>query len=104
LLKQLREGIVFKHIHAPSTPGRPNSGGPELKHKFYASLSAVVAKINPQRSVGLQLLGKTGWVSGNFTIPANHSIPTVGQIVEVRNLSAFPESSVLYQPRLGSKA
>ncbi|HEV2693041.1 MAG TPA: DNA ligase, partial [Verrucomicrobiae bacterium] len=103
LLNQLREGkregMVFKHLHAPSTPGRPSSGGSQLKYKFYASLSAVVAKVNPQRSVGLQLLGETGWVScGNVTIPANHKIPSVGQVVEIRYLYAFPESGVLYQP------
>jgi bifunctional non-homologous end joining protein LigD len=52
-----REGIVFKHLYAPSTPGKSSSGGPQLKHKFCATLSAVVAKINRQRSVELQLLG-----------------------------------------------
>ena len=45
-----REGIVFKRLDAPSTPGRPNSGGTQLKHKFCASLSAVVSKINAKRS------------------------------------------------------
>jgi len=103
LLKELREGkregIVFKQVFAPSTPGRPNSGGPQLKYKFCASLSAVVAKLNRQRSVELQLLRPDGWVScGNVTIPANHKIPQVGQVVEVRYLYAFPESGVLYQP------
>jgi len=103
LLKELkagkREGIVFKHIFAPSTPGRPNSGGPQLKHKFVATLSALVAKVNQQRSVQISLLGKNGWqTAGNVTIPANHSIPRVGEVVEVRYLYAFPESDVLFQP------
>ena len=103
LLKELkakkREGIVFKHIFAPSTSGRPNSGGTQLKHKFVAMLSAVVAKINRQRSVELQLLGQSGWVKcGNVTIPSNHKIPQAGQVVEIRYLYAFPESGVLFQP------
>lgn len=103
LLKELkakkREGIVFKQIFAPYTPGKPNSGGPQLKHKFVATLSAVVAKVNRQRSVELQLLGRDGWVKcGNVTIPANHKIPSTGQVVEVRYLYAFPESGVLFQP------
>jgi len=94
-----REGIVFKHLFAPSTPGRPSSGGPQLKYKFCASLSAVVVKVNRQRSVKLRLSGPAGWVAcGNVTIPANHSIPPVGQVVEVRYLYAFRESGVLYQP------
>ena len=103
MLKQLkankREGIVFKQVFAPSTPGRPNSGGPQLKHKFYATLSAVVARVNQQRSVELQLLGQDGRVScGNVTIPANHRIPQTGQICEIRYLYAFKESGVLFQP------
>lgn len=94
-----REGIVFKRLDAPYTPGRPSSGGPQLKHKFCASLSAVVAQLNAQRSVEIRLLGKDGWVTaGNVTIPPNHRLPAVGQVVEVRYLYAFPESGIVYQP------
>jgi bifunctional non-homologous end joining protein LigD len=94
-----REGIVFKQVQAAYTAGRPNSGGTQLKHKFYATLSAVVAKINPQRSVELQLLGPAGWHScGNVTIPANHAMPKPGEVVEVRYLYTHRESGVLYQP------
>ncbi len=103
LLKRLkaqnREGIVFKRLDAPYTPGRPNSGGPQLKFKFCAMLSAVVARINVQRSVEIRLLNIDGWQNcGNVTIPANHSIPKVGQVVEVRYLYAHQESNALYQP------
>jgi len=103
LLQQLkagkREGIVFKQIFAPYTPGRPNSGGNQLKHKFVATLSAVVAKVNAKRSVALQLIGQDGWVScGNVTIPANHRIPLAGQVCEIRYLYCFKESGVLFQP------
>jgi len=109
LLKDLkagkREGIVFKQVFSPYTPGRPNSGGNQLKHKFVATLSAVVAKVNAKRSVELQLIGQDGWVKcGNVTIPANHSIPTAGQVVEIRYLYCFVESGVLFQPvYLGSR-
>ena len=94
-----REGIVFKRLDAPYTSGRPNSGGPQLKHKFCATLSAVVAKLNAQRSVEIRLIGKDGWqVAGNVTIPPNHRVPAVGAVVEVRYLYAFPESGIVYQP------
>ena len=94
-----REGLVFKRVDAPYTPGRPNSGGNQLKHKFVASLSAVVARVNSKRSVELHLMGDAGWVvCGNVTIPANCSIPAPGQVVEVRYLYAFKESGVLFQP------
>jgi len=94
-----REGIVFKLLDAPSTPGRPNSGGPQLKFKFCATLSAVVAKVNTQRSVEVRLLDGEGWIPcGNVTIPANQDIPKVGAVVEVRYLYAHRESHALYQP------
>ena len=94
-----REGIVFKQIFARYTAGRPNSGGDQLKHKFVATLSALVSRINPQRSVAISLLGRNGWQhAGNVTIPANHSIPSVGDVVEVQYLYAFAESDVLFQP------
>ena len=99
LRRENREGIVFKRLDAPYTPGRPNSGGPQLKFKFVTTLSAVVAKINVQRSVELGLFNGRSLVScGNVTIPANHEIPTVGTVVEARYLYAAKESGVLYQP------
>jgi len=99
LKREKKEGIVFKRLDAPYTAGRPNSGGAQLKHKFYTTVSAVVSKLNAQRSVELRLLNCKGWLPvGNVTIPPNHNVPNVGAIVEVRYLYAFPESNALYQP------
>jgi bifunctional non-homologous end joining protein LigD len=90
---------VLKNLDAPYLPGRPASGGAALKHKFYATLSAVVANINGQRSVELRLLNCKGWIPvGNVTIPPNHPVPAVGAVVEVRYLYAYRESNSLYQP------
>jgi len=94
-----REGIVFKRLDAPHAPGKPNSGGPQLKFKFTATVSAIVAKINQKRSVEISLLAGRSLVScGNVTIPANHEIPKAGAVVEVRYLYAYRESLALYQP------
>lgn len=94
-----REGVVFKRLDAPYTPGRPHSGGAALKHKFTATLSAVVDRLNAQRSVSLKLRGQRGWQpAGNVTIPANQPLPQSGNVVEVRYLYAFPDSGVLFQP------
>jgi len=99
LKRENREGIVFKRLDAPYVPGRPNSGGPQLKFKFVATVSAVVAKINVQRSVELSLFNGRSLVScGNVTIPANHEIPTVGTVVDARYLYAYRDSLALYQP------
>jgi bifunctional non-homologous end joining protein LigD len=99
LRRENREGIVFKRLDAPFAPGKPNSGGPQLKFKFVATASAVVAKINVQRSVEVSLFQGRSLVScGNVTIPSNHEIPQVGAVVEVRYLYAYRESLALYQP------
>ena len=99
LRRENREGIVFKRLDAPYVPGRPNSGGPQLKFKFVATASVVVAKINAQRSVEVSLLQGRNLVScGNVTIPANHQIPRVGDVVEVRYLYTYRDSLALYQP------
>ena len=99
LREENREGIVFKRLNAPYTPGKPNSGGPQLKFKFVATLSAIVAKVNIQRSVEISLFKGRSLIScGNVTIPANHDIPKVGTVVEVRYLYAFRASHCLHQP------
>lgn len=99
LKREKKEGIVFKRLNAPYTPGRPASGGTALKFKFYASLSAVVSKFNAQRSVELRLLNCKGWiVVGNVTIPPNQPMPPVGAVIDVRYLYAFKESNALFQP------
>ena len=93
------EGAVFKEIDAPFSPGRPNSGGPQLKFKFVESASFVVTGINAKRSVTLGLFdGDTPVPAGNVTIPPNHDIPAQGDVVEVRYLYAFRESGSIYQP------
>ena len=98
LKRENAEGIVFKQLSASYTAGRPNSGGSQLKHKFVATLSAVVSQVNTQRSVGLRLLNHEGWQPvGNVTSPPNHKVPAVGAVIEVRYLYAYPDGS-LFQP------
>lgn len=105
LQREKAEGVVFKLKSSPYTCGRPNSGGPQLKHKFVATLSAVVAKVNAQRSVGLCLLNHEGWQPiGNVTIPANHQVPAVGAVVEVRYLYAYRDGSLFQPVYLGERS
>lgn len=95
------EGVVFKRWDAPYTQGRPSSGGPQLKLKFVATVSAVVTAINQQRSVRVSLLDGTTWRDvGAVTVPANQGVPQIGQVVEVRYLYATPGGGALYQPVL----
>jgi bifunctional non-homologous end joining protein LigD len=97
-LRQNRaEGAVFKQVEAPYTPGRPNSGGTQLKYKFYSTGSFIVSAINDRRSVSLCLHPDYA-PCGNVAIPPSHRVPRVGAVVEVRYLHAFPESLCLFQP------
>jgi bifunctional non-homologous end joining protein LigD len=88
-----KEGVVFKRADAAYKVGRPPMGGTQVKFKFYATCSALVEKVNAQRSVALQLEGVS---VGNVTIPSNFDIPRVGDIVEVRYLYYNP-GGALYQ-------
>lgn len=90
-----KEGIVFKDLGAPWNAGRPASGGSAIKHKFWETCSCVVAKVNAKRSIALALGGKP---VGNVTIPPNHQIPDVGQVVEIRYLYVADVGGSLYQP------
>ena len=79
LLQQLKsarkEGVVFKRRDAAYTPGRPASGGTQLKLKFTATCSCIVAGTNgSRRSVKLELLDDAGHRVGvgNVTVPPNH--------------------------------
>jgi bifunctional non-homologous end joining protein LigD len=94
-----REGVVFKDMSAPFTAGRPNSGGSQVKFKFVETASFVVIGHNAKRSVTLGLSDGDKMVpAGNVTIPPNHAIPEMGDVVETRYLYAFKESGAIYQP------
>lgn len=92
-----QEGVVFKRLDSLYVPGRPASGGDQLKRKFVHQASCLVASVHAtKRSVGLALLDENGASvpQGNCTIPANYDIPKVGQVVEVQYLYAFRGGSL----------
>lgn len=99
LQKDNKEGVVFKNKYATYTPGRPSSGGSYLKRKFYSTASCVVSEIsNKKRSVGVRVYEQGIPVFiGNCTIPVNHPIPNLGDVVEIKYLYAYKNGS-LYQP------
>jgi bifunctional non-homologous end joining protein LigD len=93
------EGIVLKDRNSKYHPGRPASGGSQLKYKFTKTCSCVVTKVNgAKRSVALELDDDgTAVPVGNCTIPVGKAIPGAGDIVEIRYLYAYRGGS-LYQP------
>jgi bifunctional non-homologous end joining protein LigD len=98
--KSRAEGVVFKLLSSPYSPGRPGSGGSALKYKFTTTASCIVAGISKtKRSVRLCLFDDVHQNdAGNVTIPPNHPMPSIGDVVEIRYLYAFKESGALYQP------
>jgi bifunctional non-homologous end joining protein LigD len=102
LKKDNAEGIVFKKIDSLYNPGRPNSGGDQLKFKFVATATCVVTGGNlGKSSVSLAVYDKSGnqVPVGNATVYANQKLPAPGALVEVRYLYYFPGGS-LFQPVL----
>ncbi len=98
------EGVVFKRLDSPYTPGRPASGGPQLKFKFCETASFIVSHINAKRSVSLMLLDGDKTVAvGNVTIPPNEKIPVMGAIIECRYLYCFRGGSIFQPVYLGER-
>ena len=96
------EGIVFKKVDSLYMPGRPNSGGDQLKFKFCATATCYVESVSPvKRSVALSVYfdENTRITVGNCTVYPNMEIPKIGELVEVRYLYYF-EGGSLFQPVL----
>ncbi len=94
------EGLVIKRLIAPYQPGRPVSGGDQLKYKFYSTCSAIVIDANDdRRSVQMGQFDGEGHLQfvGNVTIPPNKPIPEKSAVIEVRYLYAYKGGSI-YQP------
>jgi bifunctional non-homologous end joining protein LigD len=97
---QTGEGLVGKRVGSSYKPGRPNSGGDQIKLKFVESATMLVSSQHATlRSVGVCGLDEKGVKveKGSVTIPPNHPIPAVGAVVEILYLYAYKNGS-LYQP------
>jgi bifunctional non-homologous end joining protein LigD len=106
LLSKLRtdnaEGIVFKDQYSFYKPGRPSSGGEQLKFKFVETCSCMVGRVNEgTRSISLNVFDDNlNPVNvGNATVYSNQDLPNPGEIVEVKYLYYYPGGS-LFQPVL----
>lgn len=94
------EGVVAKRADSVYKPGRPNSGGDQLKRKFVESCTLVVTGHHrTKRSISVGGYSADGALVelGSVTIPPNHEIPDIKGIVEVQYLYAYKDGSI-YQP------
>lgn len=101
LIARNAEGIVFKKKNSTYKPGRPSSGGEQVKYKFYKTGTFIVKDYTPgKRSVGVELIDEDGVTRvsvGRVTIPPNKDVPAIGDLIEVRYLYAFKGGSI-FQP------
>ena len=98
------EGIVLRHPNGVYQPGRPNSGGPCLKHKFVERATVEVLEHKQDKRsvlVGVSDPDDTTVIipMGYVSIPANHAVPPCGYMVEVEYLYAYPDGGALFQPQ-----
>lgn len=97
-----KEGVVLKENNSKYVPGRPASGGSQLKYKFWESATVEVIKQHKsKRSVTVAVYdGQKQIDMGNVTIPANYEIPAIGSLVEVIYLYCHNgEKGKLYQSK-----
>jgi len=100
LKKNKAEGVVFKKLDALYKPGRPASGGTQLKFKFRETCSCIVSgESTGKNSISLLALDEKGKEVniGNATVYPNQVMPAAGEIVEIKYLYYYPGGS-LYQP------
>ena len=97
LLKEDKEGVVFKKLDAIFTPGKAHNT--MVKFKFTSTASVRVTKGREgKQSFGMELLDENGkWVfMGNCTA-LNKTVP-LGSIAEIKFLYVQGKGGHLYQP------
>lgn len=100
LKKENAEGIVFKKLDSLYKPGRPNSGGSQVKFKFLGSATVRCKNLNDKSSFVMEMLNKGDWVEiGNCTFFPTKLTPSIGKLYEVHYLYAYIGGS-LFQPVL----
>jgi bifunctional non-homologous end joining protein LigD len=102
----LEEGVVFKKADALYTPGRPASGGPQLKYKFKAQATVRVGEnATGKRSVHILCESdrREARNVGKVTIPPNFGVPPVGALVEVEYLYCHIGGKIFQAVYLGER-
>ena len=82
--EQHAEGVVFANKNARYQAGRPNKGGNNLRWKFRASASLIVAEHHPSKN-SLDVMLHDGTRIGSVTMIGKER-PPVGTVVEVEYL------------------
>ena len=91
-----KEGIVFKKLSGEYKPGK---GEDQVKFKFYAECSVIVAAgRSGKSSIGMELLTTTGVRKFvGYCSCCLHPLPVIGSVSEIKYLYAY-KGGCLYQP------
>jgi bifunctional non-homologous end joining protein LigD len=106
LKEDLKEGIILKKINSPYVPGKPASGGNQLKFRFFETSTFHVTKHSKKaRSIEVTVYDETGkpYMLGKVTIPANWDMPDIGSFVEVKYAHCFIGGSLYHSSYLGPR-
>lgn len=97
LLAKKKEGIVFKRLMAPYTPGKGND---QFKFKFYAEISVIVEEGRAGKaSIGMSLINSTGQREFvGYCTCCLSPLPPIGSIAEIKYLYMANVGGSLYQP------
>lgn len=91
-----KEGIVFKRLLAPYTPGKGND---QFKFKFYAEISVIVTAGRPDKaSIGMELINNQTGQREFVGYCSCNSNPPIGSVVEIKYLYMVNIGGSLYQP------
>jgi hypothetical protein len=93
------EGIVLKKIDSPYRIGRQPD---QFKYKFTEVSSFVITRLNEKQSVALGLFDVQARLvnCGDVKIRNRYFTVHEGLIIDVRYMHAFPQSNLVYQPRM----
>lgn len=94
------EGIVLKHVDSPYKLDRQAT---EFKYKFTAVSSFLVTKLHsPKQSVAIAVFDSNGKLvpSGDVKIRNSRFKLAEGMVIDVRYSHAFPQSNLVFQPRM----
>ena len=117
LQREGQEGIVFRRRDAKYQYGRQPTA---MKIKFWKTLTAIclahnetkkawenppypyeLTELHGRRSIQLGLLDGTKITNvGNLNVPGNRPVPSLGGLVEVRYIYAFPDTKNLFHGTL----
>lgn len=106
LKEDKKEGIVLKKAASKYVPGKPASGGSQLKFRFFETSTFHVTKHTKNaRSVEVSVYDKKGkqYILGKVTIPVNWDVPDVGSFVEVKYAHCFINGALYHSTYMGPR-